>query len=237
MWLAGCAPTVLDMWLAVAAGGFHRAMDAHDRLNSMPDEPTGLTSSRLLHGLQAGSAEAWQKLVALCTPLVYGWCRAAGLQEADAADVVQDTLRSVFTGVGGLRLDRPDATFRGWLWTIAHHKLQDLRARRATEPDGAGGTQAQAQWASMPGAEGDPGTDTTASRLSPDDRTLLLRQALELVRRDFQADTWQAFWAVAVEGRSSADVARSVGMSRGAVRQARYRVLQRLREEFGALLE
>ena len=208
-------------------------MDVCDQPATGMDEATGLTSSRLLRGLQAGDAQAWQKVVGLCTPLVYSWCRAAGLQEADVADVVQDTLRALVAGVGGLRLDRPDATFRGWLWTIAQHKLRNFWARQVAEPEGAGGTQAQVRLAAVQ----EPQSVATASQVSPDDRTVLLRQALHMVHGDCQEETWQAFWAVVVEGRSSADVARSLRMSRGAVRQAKYRVLQRLRAEFGPLLE
>jgi RNA polymerase sigma-70 factor (ECF subfamily) len=58
-----------------------------------------------------------------------------------------------------------------------------------------------------------------------------------LIRADFEEHTWQAFWAVAVDGRPGTDVAAELGMTPGAVYVAKSRVLRRLREDLGELLE
>jgi RNA polymerase sigma-70 factor (ECF subfamily) len=50
---------------------------------------------------------------------------------------------------------------------------------------------------------------------------------------EFEERTWQAFWRTAVDGRSAADVGAELGMTPGAVRVAKSRVLHRLREELG----
>ena len=41
---------------------------------------------------QPGDQEAWQRFVELYGPLIYAWSRRAGLQDQDAADLVQDVL-------------------------------------------------------------------------------------------------------------------------------------------------
>jgi RNA polymerase sigma-70 factor (ECF subfamily) len=56
-----------------------------------------------------------------------------------------------------------------------------------------------------------------------------------LVKGDFSDDTWQAFWRLAVEGQSAPSIAAELGLSPSAVRQAKYRVLCRLREELAGL--
>ena len=61
--------------------------------------------------------------------------------------------------------------------------------------------------------------------------TYLLRRALELIRVEFEEPTWQAFWRTTADGLSAIDVAAELGLSPGAVRQAKYRVLRRLRQE------
>ena len=53
------------------------------------------------------------------------------------------------------------------------------------------------------------------------------------IRGDFDDPTWQAFWRLTVENHATADIAAELGISQGAVRQAKYRVLCRLREEMG----
>jgi RNA polymerase sigma-70 factor (ECF subfamily) len=53
------------------------------------------------------------------------------------------------------------------------------------------------------------------------------------VRGEFNERNWEMFWQSVVEGRPSAVVVAEPGVSPGAVRQARARVLRRLKEEAG----
>ena len=52
-----------------------------------------------------------------------------------------------------------------------------------------------------------------------------------MIRNEFEDRTWQAFWRVTVECQPSDMVAESLEMTPAAVRQAKSRVLRRLREE------
>jgi RNA polymerase sigma-70 factor (ECF subfamily) len=61
----------------------------------------------------------------------------------------------------------------------------------------------------------------------------VLQRALELIREEFQEQTWRAFWSVVIEGRDAADVAGELSMQPGAVRVCKSRVLARLRRELG----
>ena len=65
----------------------------------------------------------------------------------------------------------------------------------------------------------------------------LLHRGLELVRADFEERTWQAFWRCTIEGHPAAEVAADLGMRVDAVYQAKARVLRRLRQELGDLLD
>ena len=56
-----------------------------------------------------------------------------------------------------------------------------------------------------------------------------------MIRGEFEPRTWEAFWQTAVEGRAAADVAAELGMTPGAVRVAKSRVLHRLRTDLGDL--
>jgi RNA polymerase sigma-70 factor (ECF subfamily) len=58
-----------------------------------------------------------------------------------------------------------------------------------------------------------------------------------LIRGDFEDRTWQAFHRAAVEGQPAAALAAELGMSVDAVYQAKARVLRRLREELGNLID
>ena len=65
------------------------------------------------------------------------------------------------------------------------------------------------------------------------DLSVLSRQALEMVRSQFEDQTWNAFWRTTVDGQSPADVACDLQLSVWSVYQAKSRVLRRLRAELG----
>jgi len=172
-------------------------------------------------------------LVDLYGPLVYQWCRRWGLSSDDAHDVIQEVFRAVATGMARYRRDRPDATFRGWLWTIARHEAHRYVARRETRSLAIGGSALLARLAQIPEQQPQEDNDPeVAGQLSG-----LVDRALLVIRRDFQERTWQAFWRTALEGESAVDAARALGMTSRAVRQAKHRVVRRLREEFRDLID
>ena len=57
------------------------------------------------------------------------------------------------------------------------------------------------------------------------------------VRPDFEPRTYEAFVLFALEERPAAEVGQKLGISEGAVIQAKFRILKRLREEAGELLD
>jgi RNA polymerase sigma-70 factor (ECF subfamily) len=62
---------------------------------------------------------------------------------------------------------------------------------------------------------------------------LLVHRALECIRREVHEQTWQAAYAVLMQGDSVADTATKLRMSPNAVYKAKTRVLRRLRETIG----
>jgi RNA polymerase sigma-70 factor (ECF subfamily) len=119
------------------------------------------------------------------------------------------------------------------LRTITHNKVRDHFRRLGREPAGEGGTDNQKRFSQFPVPAEDEGVH---SGQDPAERELFFR-ALELIRHEFEERTWQAFWRIAVEDRTPQDVADELSMTPGAVRVAKCRVLQRLREELGDLMK
>src|SRR5438132_1672349 len=71
---------------------------------SLPDQ--GSTSLTLLDKLKRGDLDAWDRMVSLYYPLVYGWCRPKVLQTQDAEDVVQEVFRAVNADLKNFRRKR-----------------------------------------------------------------------------------------------------------------------------------
>lgn len=201
----------------------------------MPERPEPpATSVTLLMRLRANEPAAWQTMVRLYTPLLYHWCGRAGLQGADADDVVQEVFRSASTHLGDFRRDRPEDSFRGWLRAITWNaiRLHFRKSGRQVKPEGGTDALKQMQEVADPSAE-EPADDLATAEGECDE---LRRRALELVRSEFEERTWQMFWLTVVDDRPASMVAAEMEVSPAAVRMARSRVLRRLKDEFADLI-
>jgi RNA polymerase sigma-70 factor (ECF subfamily) len=169
--------------------------------------------------------EAWRQFIDLYIPVVYGYARKQGLQDADAADLAQDVLAAVAGAVGRLEYDPERGAFRNWLFTIARNRLAKWQTARANRVRGSGDTATQLLLESCPVTE-----EGGEAEWESEWQRRLLAWACEEVRRDVSDATWQAFRKTAIEGQRGKQVATELGLSVGAVYLARKRVLARLKE-------
>ncbi|MGF1582700.1 MAG: RNA polymerase sigma factor [Gemmataceae bacterium] len=189
-----------------------------------------VTSLSLLGRAQANEPDAWDKLVELYGPLVYHWCLRANLSREDVGDVFQDVFQAVAKHLTKFRKDSPSDTFRGWLRTITRNKINDHFRRNAGNPTALGGSQAQRF---LEGVADPFGADESSEN---DILRGQLCRTLDWIRGEFEERTWRAFWMLQIEGMPSDEVAEELEMTPAAARKAKYRVLQRLREELADLM-
>ena len=196
-----------------------------------PEERAATSTSRsLLARVHENDGAAWDRLVALYTPLVWHWCRKLDLPRQEAADVFQEVFRAVAAHIRTFQRDRPGDTFRGWLRTITRNKVLDHFRAQNREPRAAGGSEARVWWSRVPESREIDKAEPADERYD-----VLFHTALALIKAEFQERTWLAFWRVVVEGCTPQAAAQELDMSPGAVRVAKCRVLHRLRGELGDL--
>src|SRR6187401_2111866 len=154
----------------------------------MPVDESPLTRASLLVQIRDGSNhQAWQEFLNLYGPVVYGFARKRGLHDADAADLMQDVLRSVSTSIGRLDYDRNQGTFRGWLFTVTRNKILNFLSARRIRPQGSGDSTTNRLLASHPDAnDGVEAWEVEYQRR-------LAAIAMERVKGEFQENTWRAF--------------------------------------------
>jgi RNA polymerase sigma-70 factor (ECF subfamily) len=187
--------------------------------------PESTPASLLEQVRQPGHQEAWARFVSLYTPLIYSWGRQVGLQDQDAADLVQDVFTLLVQKLPEFTYDR-HKSFRAWLRTVTLNKWRNNRKRRGG-PAALGDAALAEQ----------PGPDRVDAFWETEYHRHLVARALEVMRAEFQPSTWQACWEFVVCGKSAAEVAAQLGLSENAVYIAKCRVLRRLRQELAGLLE
>jgi RNA polymerase sigma-70 factor (ECF subfamily) len=191
-------------------------------------QPTPLS---LLERVRRNDADAWRRLMELYRPLVLFWCTRGGVAVDDAEDVAQGVFAAVASSLSGFRHDRPGATFRGWLRVVTRNQVALHYRRNRDRVRAEGGSQVWEKLASVADPLAEAGDDELA------EINQLHRRAVEQVRGEFEERTWQAFWLTAIEGRSPANLAAELGMTPTAIRQAKSRVLRRLKQEMGDLMD
>jgi RNA polymerase sigma-70 factor (ECF subfamily) len=196
-----------------------------------PGDRAKRTPLSLLEQLRANEAAGWQRFVELYGPMVRFWCTRGGLCGPDVDDVAQEVFAAAAAGLSGFRRDRAGDTFRGWLRAITRNQLlmHHRRNRGQTQAEGGSDAWTQLQGIADPLLEPVAGEDAEMSGL--------YRRALEQVRGEFPEHVWQAFWLTTVEDRAPAALADELHMTVNHIRQAKSRVLRRLREEIGDLID
>jgi RNA polymerase sigma-70 factor (ECF subfamily) len=158
--------------------------------------------------------------------LLYYWARRLGLQESDAADLVQDAFVVLVRKLPEFHYE-PGRSFRNWLRTVLVNKWRE-RIRR-TSP---GAPPAD------PGALGGVASPEEVPEFEEAEyRRHLVRRALELMQSEFSPRTWKACWEHVAVGRPADEVAAELGIRVGSVYMAKSRVLARLRQELNGLLD
>ena len=196
------------------------------RGTSLMHELSASTSTNFIHGIKAGDSAAWKRMTSYYSPLVYCWCRRGGLGPDDAAEVMREVFLAVWRGLDTFQRERTGQSFRGWLRTITGNKITDhfrVHSRRPQEIQAGSAIDRKAE----------PVESSDDERADRGHLQQLFEQAMHAIRPEFEPRTWQSFLLSALQRRSAVDIAEELGISTGAVRQAKYKVLRRLRAELG----
>lgn len=191
---------------------------------------SGATSASLLQRLKTRDSVAWERFVDLYGPLIFYWGRRHALHDDDAADVLQEVLAAVARNIDRFHQAPERGRFRGWLWTITRNKIRDHRRRLERQVNIDKSTELAHALESLPEEWSDDASEQSRQEVGS-----LIRRALELIRDEFQPQTWNAFWRAVIDGQPSRQIAEELDLSENSVRQAKSRVLRRLRAELGDL--
>jgi RNA polymerase sigma factor (sigma-70 family) len=198
------------------------------RSTSRPDQATGsLTAAaaqpdpvvELLHRVREGDRAAWDRLVALCTPMLRRIAGRHRLGTADAADAVQNTWLCCLQQLHRIR---HPAALRSWLATTCRRECLSLlrhRARcRATDLTAADGRLSQRAAEDVP----DPVEWVLAA-----ERVTVLRDAVAALPSRQRAVIRAVFTD---QAGSYTDIAAALQLPPGSIGPTRQRAIQRLRQ-------
>jgi RNA polymerase sigma factor (sigma-70 family) len=183
------------------------------------------TSPTLLSRLRADplDQDAWGRFDKRYRPRIYAWCQELGLQEADALDVTQEVHLKLVHSLRSFAYD-PARSFRGWLRTLTHHAWSDFLDSRRRAVQGSGDSAVLDRLKTVEAGNG------LAMHLEQEFDLELLEKAEELVQKQVEPTTWEAYRLLSKEGASGPVAAALLGLEVAAVYVYKNRVRKKIQE-------
>jgi RNA polymerase sigma-70 factor (ECF subfamily) len=177
----------------------------------------------------------WQDFFNTYWKLIYSVALKAGLDDAEAQDIVQETMIGVAKAISEFQYNPETGSFKGWLLTITRRRIADHFRRKYAQP--AAGFQSE--------CEEDCATPLL-SRIQDDDLSWesvweeewernLLDVALENVKHKVKSRQYQLFDCFVLKQWPMSDVREKLGVSMAQVYFAKYKVTGLVQRELRKL--
>lgn len=194
------------------------------------------TRKTLLSRLKDATDDAsWRVFFNTYWKLIYGTAVKAGLGDAEAQDVVQETIIAVARNIGEFKYDPAICSFKSWLLQVTRSRISNqFRSRRRRHVD------------QEPPSDGTSGTPLLERLPDPAGEHLdrvwdeeweknLMDAAIERVKRRVDIEQFQVFDFYVLKKWPVKKVARTLGIHIGQVYLAKHRVSKLIKKEMAVL--
>ena len=182
-------------------------------------------ASLLLRLRDSQDHEAWLEFVTLYEPVFYRLLRKHGLQDADSRELMQELFLTVSRNIDRFDPAKERGSFRGWLRRVTRNLVINWLKHRQRRVVATGGSAMHQMLKALPENAGPELTEFDYEL-----RRAVFHRASESVRDEVSSKMWQAFWQTSVQGISPCHAGKNLGMSDGAVRVAKCRVMAHLKQ-------
>lgn len=189
---------------------------------NLPDPNLSRTTTAMLDALHNPSdVAAWEEFDVRYRPVLIGFARNLGLDDADAADVAQETLTRFLEQYRDGRYQRERGRLGAWLVGIARYRILDLRRKHGRRP-----LRGESAMVDLDDEKG------MTEVWEEERRKSVLRQAMDRLRSGSRTDekTIRAFEMLFVHGMNPQAVADELEMSVQGVYVAKSRIAERLQK-------
>jgi RNA polymerase sigma-70 factor (ECF subfamily) len=177
--------------------------------------------------------ESWRDFFNLYGRLLYSTAIKAGLNDAEAQDVVQDTIIMVAKKMGGFKYDPKVDSFKGWLLFLTRKRIAmeyRKRARARLAPAGEqnpGGVEIE--------EIADPATMELEAVWDEEWARTMWEAALARVKEQVAPKQFQMFDLYIIQERPATEVAQKLGVTVAQVYLAKHRISALLKKELAQL--
>jgi RNA polymerase sigma factor (sigma-70 family) len=203
------------------------AMTANDEF--IPTKRTLLSRLRNVE-----NQESWREFFETYWKLIYGTAIKAGLNDAEAHDVVQETIISVAKNIPEFRYDPAIGSFKTWLLNLTRWRIVDQFRKR--DPCLAGGfTDGDTAQTRAIERIADPGGDWLETYWQEEWKKNAMTAALERVKGKIDPKQFQVFDLAAIKEWPVKRIAEALGMSPARIYLTKHRVAKLVQKEIRSM--
>jgi RNA polymerase sigma factor (sigma-70 family) len=173
---------------------------------------------------------SWQEFFDTYWKLIYGFALRSGLNEAEAQDVVQETMISVAKHIPNFKYDRNIGSFKHWLLNMTRWRIRDQLRRRKSfvTPVDNGNTETKTEPVNkLP----DPASINLDELWETEWEKNLLEAAMAKVKRQLDPEKYQIFDFLVNKEWAPQKVAETFQISLNQVYIAKHRITELIKEE------
>lgn len=175
--------------------------------------------------------QRWQQFFETYWKLIYGVARRAGLNDAEAQDVVQETVITVAKNIS--KYEREAGSFKNWLLHITRWRIADqFRKRLPASPSGTTRNESRRGTATIDRV---PDAVDVGAVWEDEWQRHMLGAALVRVKRRIDARHYQIFDCAVLKEWPVSKVARELGVNVAQVYLVKHRVAALLKKEIATL--
>lgn len=179
-----------------------------------------------------GDRARWQQFFDQYWRLIYSVARRAGLQEAEAQDVVQETVLSVARNVA--KYDPEAGSFKGWLLQMTRWRITDQLRKRLPQQEPLAPSDRSDATAPLDRIAGSLGRDFEEA-WDEEWRDHLLTAAMERVKQQVQPKHFQVFDCAIRKQWAASKIASELGVNIAQVYLIKHRCASLLKKELRAM--
>ena len=199
------------------------------------NEPIPTRQSLLSRLKDWNDQESWKVFFDTYWRLIYNTAVKAGLTDAEAQDVVQETVLSVLKTMPKFEYDSEKGSFKTWLLQLTGWRITDqLRKRQRGIDQRKPPTRTSTRTATIERVADPVGLRLEATWNEEWERNLV-EAAMERVKRKVDPKHYQVFDLCVVKDWSSARVARALKVNRGQVYLIKHRINNLIKKEIAYL--
>lgn len=190
--------------------------------------PTRVTLLNRLKDLDDG--ESWREFFETYWKLIYSYALRYGLTEAEAEEVVQETVIEVSKKMPGFEYD-PKRSFKGWLLNTTRWRIHDQLRKRKAQPGPLPAARSPTTQTDPIEQIPDPSGDYLNTLWEEEWQNNLMSTAIDRVKSKVKPKQYQVFDLYVLKEWPVERVAETLKVSTGQVYLTKFRICRLLKQE------